>query len=76
MGEPLLNKYFKMIDSEQVCKGKVKSTEIKRMKETLKLLIKAIIKLMYLLYNGKSATYLLKQAKSSENNLKRVKFNI
>lgn len=32
-----------MSDSEQVCKGKVKSTEIKRMKETLNFLIKAII---------------------------------
>lgn len=51
-----------MTDSEQVCKGKVKSTEIKRMKEILKFFKKkAIIKIMYLLYNGISATYLLKQ---------------
>lgn len=33
-----------MSDSEQVCEGKVKSTEIKRMKEILNFLIKAIIK--------------------------------
>lgn len=48
-----------MIDSEQVCKGKVKSTEkLEGEKDPEFFNWQAvIIKITYLLYNGKSATY-------------------